>query len=128
MLKAKGHPNRLGIWGWLGGGRWGIERYLYTLHRVTGLGLFAYFVIHIFVTSCRALGEESWAEAMANVAGTFFVIGEYLGVRRLCLSCVQRYPTSFWWSSESVWANANRADLPYTRHPSRSSVHSRLER
>ncbi|MBS1117293.1 MAG: hypothetical protein H6Q87_1677, partial [candidate division NC10 bacterium] len=23
MLDNKGHPNRLGIWGWLGGGRWG---------------------------------------------------------------------------------------------------------
>ena len=78
MLKTKGHPNRLGIWGWLGGGRWGIDRYLYTLHRVTGLGLFAYFVLHILVTSSRALGEESWAEAMANVAGPLFVVGEYL--------------------------------------------------
>ena len=39
MLDNKGHPNRLGVWGWLGGGRWGLERYLYTLHRVTGLGL-----------------------------------------------------------------------------------------
>ena len=78
MLKAKGHPNRLGIWGWVGGGRWGIDRYLYTLHRVTGLGLFAYFLIHIIVTSSRAMGEESWAAAMANVAGPLFVIGEYL--------------------------------------------------
>lgn len=78
MLKAKGHPNRLGIWGWLGGGRWGVDRYLYTLHRVTGLGLFSYFVLHIIVTSSRALGEESWAEAMANVAGPLFVVGEYL--------------------------------------------------
>ena len=47
MLEAKGHPNHLGIWGWLGGGSWGPERYLYTLHRVTGLGLLAYFLLHI---------------------------------------------------------------------------------
>ena len=78
MLKTKSHPNRLGIWGWLGGGRWGIDRYLYTLHRATGLGLFTYFLIHIIVTSSRALGEESWAESMANVAGPLFVVGEYL--------------------------------------------------
>ena len=38
MVEYKGRTNRLGIWGWLGGGRWGWERYLYTLHRVTGLG------------------------------------------------------------------------------------------
>lgn len=78
MLKAKGHPNRLGLWGWLGGGRWGTERYLYSLHRLTGLGLLAYFVLHIVVTSYRALGQESWESAMASVAGPVFVFGEYL--------------------------------------------------
>lgn len=78
MLEAKGHPNRLGLWGWLGGGRWGTERYLYSLHRLTGLGLLAYFVLHIVVTSYRALGQESWESAMASVAGPVFVFGEYL--------------------------------------------------
>jgi succinate dehydrogenase / fumarate reductase cytochrome b subunit len=78
MLKAKGHPNHLRIRGWLGGGRWGPERYLYTLHRVTGLGLLAYFLLHIIVTSYRALGQEAWEETMAGVAGPMFVLGEYL--------------------------------------------------
>ncbi len=78
MLEYKGRPNRLGIWGWLGGGRWGAERYLYTLHRVTGLGLLAYFLLHIFVTSARAFGEQAWQQSMARVTGTFFTIGEYL--------------------------------------------------
>jgi succinate dehydrogenase / fumarate reductase cytochrome b subunit len=78
MLKSGGHPNRLGIWGWLGGGRWGAERYLYTLHRLTGIGLLAYFVVHILVTTSRALGRESWESAMAGVSGPLFVIGEYL--------------------------------------------------
>jgi succinate dehydrogenase / fumarate reductase cytochrome b subunit len=78
MLKAKGHPNRLGIWGWVGAGRWGPERYLYTLHRVTGLGLLAYFLLHIIVTSNRALGQGPWEATMASVAGPLFVFGEYL--------------------------------------------------
>ena len=78
MLQNKGRPNRLGIWGWLGGGRWGFERYLYTLHRLTGLGLLAYFLLHIVVTSARAFGEQSWAASMARVAGPLFVVGEYL--------------------------------------------------
>lgn len=78
MLEYKGRPNRLGIWGWLGGGRWGGERYLYTLHRVTGLGLLAYFLLHIFVTSARAFGPQAWQMSMARVTGTFFTIGEYL--------------------------------------------------
>jgi succinate dehydrogenase / fumarate reductase cytochrome b subunit len=78
MLKPKGHPNRLGIVGWVGGGRWGLERYLYTLHRLTGLGLLAYFLLHIVVTSSRALGRESWIKAMGAVTGTMFTIGEYV--------------------------------------------------
>jgi len=78
MIESKGHPNRLGIWGWLGGGRWGAERYLYTLHRLTGLGLLAYFLLHIVVTSSRALGQGPWQQAMNAVTGPLFKIGEYL--------------------------------------------------
>jgi succinate dehydrogenase / fumarate reductase cytochrome b subunit len=77
-MESRAHPNRLGIWGWIGGGRWGFERYLYALHRITGLGLLAYFLLHIFVTSARVLGPESWARSMARVSGPFFTFGEYL--------------------------------------------------
>lgn len=78
MVDYKGRANRLGIWGWLGGGRWGWERYLYTLHRVTGLGLLAYFLLHVGLTTFRALGEPAWEAAMARVSGPVFVAGEYL--------------------------------------------------
>ena len=78
MIESKGRPNRLGIVGWLGGGRWGLERYLYTLHRVTGLGLLLYFVMHVFVTSSRAFGEQAWARAMGAVTGPLFTLGEFL--------------------------------------------------
>ena len=78
MPRVQGHPNRLGIRGWVGGGRWGLERYLYTLHRVTGLGLLAYFLMHIIVPSTRALGKQPWENAMASVTGPFFTLGEYL--------------------------------------------------
>jgi succinate dehydrogenase cytochrome b subunit len=78
MIAIQGQPNRLGVRGWVAGGRWGLERYLYTLHRVTGLGLLAYFLLHIVVTSTRALGPAAWAEAMGTVAAPAFVLGEYL--------------------------------------------------
>lgn len=78
MIEYKSRPNRLGLTGWLGGGRWGFERYLYTLHRVTGLGLLTYFVLHIGVTSSRAFGESAWAAAMGRVKGPLFTVGEYL--------------------------------------------------
>jgi len=78
MLESRGHPNRLGMRGWLIGGRWGPDRYLYSLHRITGLGLLLYFVMHIVLTSSRALGQGAWEESMARVSGPLFVIGEYL--------------------------------------------------
>lgn len=78
MLDTKGHPNRLGLRGWVGGGRWGLERYLYTLHRLTGLGLLVYFLLHIIVTSARAFGAAAWDASMARVTGPVFVAGEYL--------------------------------------------------
>ena len=77
-MESRAHPNRLGIWGWVGGGRWGFERYLYALHRVTGLGLLLYFLLHIFVTSARAFGPEAWREMMERVEGPAFKMGEYL--------------------------------------------------
>jgi succinate dehydrogenase / fumarate reductase cytochrome b subunit len=77
-MQTRGHPNRLGIRGWVGGGRWGFERYLYTLHRLTGLALLAYFTMHIFVTSTRALGQSSWNQAMDVVSGPLFTMGEFL--------------------------------------------------
>jgi succinate dehydrogenase / fumarate reductase cytochrome b subunit len=77
-VSSRVHPNRLGVRGWVAGGRWGFERYLYALHRLTGLGLLAYFVMHVFVTSSRAFGADSWAQAMAAVSGPVFTIGEFL--------------------------------------------------
>ena len=78
MPNTTGYPNRLGIKGWIAGGRWGPDRYLYALHRITGLGLLVYFVAHIVVTSSRAFGRESWEAAMGAVSGGIWVFGEYL--------------------------------------------------
>lgn len=77
-MGPRGHPNRLGVRGWVGGGRWGYERYLYSLHRLTGLGLLAYFLMHIFVTSTRAIGPDTWKQTMDAVSGPIFTVGEYL--------------------------------------------------
>ncbi len=70
--------NRLGIWGWLSGGRYGLERYAYSLHRLCGLGILAYFLLHIFVTGSRIDGQGSWDSAMSSVEGIIFKIGEFL--------------------------------------------------
>jgi len=78
MAEMKRHDNRLGIWGWLGGGRWGIERYAYILHRLTGLGILSYFLMHVVVTSLRAKGIYLWAGEDALLEKPIFRIGEFL--------------------------------------------------
>ena len=76
MQKRK---NSLGIAGWLYGGRYGADRYVYALHRVTGLGMLCYFLMHIFVTGSRAGGEAKWEGWMGFFAqNPLFAIGEFL--------------------------------------------------
>ncbi|HNX49248.1 MAG TPA: succinate dehydrogenase, cytochrome b556 subunit [Thermoanaerobaculaceae bacterium] len=55
-----------------------MERYLYALHRVTGLGILSYFLLHIIVTSSRAFSPQAWDRAMGMVTGPLFKLGEYL--------------------------------------------------
>jgi succinate dehydrogenase / fumarate reductase cytochrome b subunit len=71
-------PNRLGIRGWVYAGRYSFERYLYVLHRVTGVGLILYLLLHIFETGQRMRGEETWESLMALFAQPAFVVVEYL--------------------------------------------------
>jgi len=78
MEQQKGYDNRIGILGWLGGGRWGIERYLYTVHRITGVGLLLFFMIHIFESSLRVFGPETWTAAMDSLKHPLFKTGEIL--------------------------------------------------
>lgn len=84
-MENKYYDNHLGIKGWAIGGRYSIERYLYTLHRITGLGILFYFILHIFVTSTRVLGQEGWEKAMASVSAPLFRFGEFLVYFAFCL-------------------------------------------
>jgi succinate dehydrogenase / fumarate reductase cytochrome b subunit len=78
MPESKTYPNRLGLKGWLGGGKWGFERFMFFVHRITGLGLLLYLLMHIVVTSSRALGMEAWENTMRRVSGPVFLVGEFL--------------------------------------------------
>ncbi|MGA2148260.1 MAG: hypothetical protein ABSH49_25205 [Bryobacteraceae bacterium] len=77
MADIKRHDNRLGLWGWLGGGCWGMERYAYILHRLTGLGILCYLLMHIVVTSLRATGRYLWVEGQF-FHRPVFKFGEFL--------------------------------------------------
>ncbi len=78
MAEKKGYSNKLGLMGWISGGRYGVERYVYTLHRLAGLGILLYFVLHIFVTATRVQGEAAWESVMGTLENPLFKIGEFL--------------------------------------------------
>jgi succinate dehydrogenase / fumarate reductase cytochrome b subunit len=75
MQKLK---NNLGFRGWVSGGRYGADRYAYTLHRLSGLGILAYFIMHIFVTGARLGGPQQWDSEMASLGKPIFKFGEFL--------------------------------------------------
>ena len=77
MADFKKFDNHFGILGWLGGGRWGVERYLYIIHRLAGLGLLLFFLMHIFESSLRIFGPETWNAAMETLKHPFFKVGEF---------------------------------------------------
>lgn len=69
---------RLGLRGWVYAGRYPAERYLYILHRVSGLGLILYLPIHVWVTGRRVAGPEVWDQTMAALKHPALVVGEFL--------------------------------------------------
>jgi succinate dehydrogenase / fumarate reductase cytochrome b subunit len=78
MPENKFIENRLGLKGWISGGRYGIERYAYSLHRLTGLGILAYFLLHILVTTSRLFGQQVWQTVMGFLESPVFKYGEFL--------------------------------------------------
>ena len=56
--------NKEGIKGMANPGRYGIERIAYWLMRLTGLGLLAYFVGHIYETSSILQGKTGWQDML----------------------------------------------------------------
>jgi succinate dehydrogenase / fumarate reductase, cytochrome b subunit len=62
---SKVDENKEGIKGMLNPTRYGIERVAYLLMRLTGLGLLAYFVAHIYETSMILQGKVGWQEFLA---------------------------------------------------------------
>jgi succinate dehydrogenase cytochrome b556 subunit len=73
--------NYLGISGWIWGGKYKLERYLYLLHRITGLGILLFLAIHLVMTTVfRIQGQDVWEATIALLLNPWFKIGEYLVV------------------------------------------------
>ena len=62
--------NREGIGGMINPRRYGIERVAYLLLSLSGLGLLAYFIGHIYETSNILRGQVGWDDFMELISGT----------------------------------------------------------
>jgi len=81
MKQIQPRQNYLGAGGWVWAGSYKSERYLYLLHRITGLGLILFGMIHLALTTFfRIQGQGLWEATMVLVSNPWFKIGEYLVV------------------------------------------------
>jgi succinate dehydrogenase / fumarate reductase cytochrome b subunit len=79
MAQIQPRQNFLGLGGWVWAGKYKIERYLYLLHRVTGVGLILFVIFHLTATTVfRIQGQDIWEATMALLHNPWFKIGEYL--------------------------------------------------
>lgn len=78
MAEGRKRENYLGIKGWVRAGRYGLERYLYFLQRLTGFGLIIYLLIHLYETSFRLRGEVTWEGVMGLFDQPVFAVLEYV--------------------------------------------------
>ena len=81
MKQIQPRQNYLGAGGWVWAGKYTLERYLYLLHRITGLGLILFVIVHLVMTTIfRIQGQDVWEAIMTLLHNPWFKIGEYLVV------------------------------------------------
>ena len=81
MRQIQPRRNYLGVGGWVWAGNYKLERYLYILHRVTGLGILLFLLLHLIMTTVfRIQGQDIWEATMKILHNPWFKIGEYLVV------------------------------------------------
>ena len=81
MRQVQPRKNYLGVGGWVWGGRYQMERYLYLLHRVTGLGILLFGIIHLIMTTFfRIEGQDVWESTISVLHNPVFKAGAYLVV------------------------------------------------
>jgi succinate dehydrogenase / fumarate reductase cytochrome b subunit len=79
MMEKRPRQNNLGIAGWIWAGNYKLERYLYLLHRITGLGLLLFGVLHLTATTIfRVQGKVVWDATMVFLSNPALAAGEFL--------------------------------------------------
>ena len=79
MRQIQPRQNHLGAGGWVWGGNYKLERYLYTLHRITGLAIILFGIFHLIETTFfRIQGQNMWEATMTLLNNPVFEVGLYL--------------------------------------------------
>jgi succinate dehydrogenase / fumarate reductase cytochrome b subunit len=72
----KPRANLLGPGGWFWGGNYKLERYLYIMHRITGLGILLFVFFHLIKTTFfRIQGQSVWQSTMNFLEKPYFEVG-----------------------------------------------------
>ncbi len=81
MKRTQPRQNYLGARSWVWAGHYKLERYLYLLHRITGLGILLFLILHLIATTIfRIQGQDVWEVTIAFLRNPWFRTGEYLVV------------------------------------------------
>lgn len=75
--------NMGGITAWVNPYRLNLERWAYTLHRITGVVLVIYIYLHIYETGFRIGGREIWMDLMRALVNPFNDVFLFLVVASL---------------------------------------------
>ncbi len=79
MKQVQTRENRPGVRAWICVGRYQVERYMYTLHRVTGLGLILSGIIYFIITTVFLIKGQGVREAgILLFNNSWFKTGVYL--------------------------------------------------
>lgn len=77
---------KLGLKAWISPFKFNFERWMYTLHRVTGVILVIYVYMHIYVTSVRVLGDgPGWTALMTTFENPINYTGEIIVIAALAI-------------------------------------------
>jgi len=80
MKQTQPRQNYLGAGGWVWAGNYKLERYLYILHRVTGLGMLFFVIFHVWEAT-MALLQNPWFEVGIYLVAVAFVYHALNGLR-----------------------------------------------
>lgn len=81
MKQIQPRQNYLGTRGWVWGGKYKAERYLYLFHRLTGIGMLLFVMMHLVATTIfRIQGQDVWEATMALLNNPVLRVGEFLVV------------------------------------------------